>query len=60
MKESFKIRQKYAGTIKGGVSGTPSGKEVYLTVYPSSRPYTDTIFRKHELVHEERKIYTNF
>ena len=24
-------------------SGTPSGKGLYLTVYPSSRPITDTI-----------------
>ena len=25
-------------------SGTPSGKGVYLTVYPSSRPNTDTVY----------------
>ena len=24
-------------------SGTPSGKGVYLTIYPSSRPYSDTV-----------------
>ena len=26
-------------------SGTPSGKGLYLTVYPSSRPNMDTIFQ---------------
>ena len=25
-------------------SGTPSGTGLYLTVYPSSRPYTDTVY----------------
>ena len=25
-------------------SGTPSGKGVYLTVYPLSRPHTDTVY----------------
>ena len=26
-------------------SGTPSGKGVYLTVYPLSRPNTDTVYK---------------
>ena len=29
-------------------SGTPSGEGVYLTVYPSSRPNTDTIYLCYE------------
>ena len=34
---------KYTPPPSGVPSGTPSGGGVYLTVYPSSRPNTDTL-----------------
>ena len=34
---------KYTPSPSGLRSGTPSGEGVYLTVYPSSRPNTDTV-----------------
>ena len=37
-------RVKYHHLPSGLSSGSPSGKGVYLTVYPLSRPNTDTIW----------------
>ena len=37
---------KYTSPPSGVPSGTPSDGGVYLTVYPSSRPNTDTIWFK--------------
>ena len=38
---------KYTPSPSGVPSGTPSGEGVYLTVYPSSGPNTDTIYALH-------------
>ena len=38
-------------------SVTPSGKGVYLTVYPSSCPNTDTIFSPYTAI--EKKLFKN-
>ena len=38
---------KYNPLASGVSSGTPSGKGLYLTVYPSSRPNTDTIYESY-------------
>ena len=35
---------KYTPPTLGVPSGTPSGGGVYLTIYPSSRPNTDTVY----------------
>ena len=44
---TFLVKKKNVGCLKeftrAWPSGTPSGKGLYLSVYPSSRPNTDTV-----------------
>ena len=44
---TFLVKKKNVGCLKefprAWPSGTPSGKGLYLTIYPSSRPNTDTV-----------------